>query len=96
VVTVGGGATALASPPARATLALVQVLGGDARYWVDGTNPTGTTGYLAVQFARVVLRGQDEITGFSAVAVGPTVSLQVAYWQGTPDPVDLALLTAGS
>lgn len=95
-LSVGAVAVGFTSPPAGATIAMGQVLENDVRYWVDGSTPTAIEGFLARKNGRIVLRGYAEISGFKAAAPGSTAKLQFGFWEGIPDPTDLALLTAGA
>ncbi len=60
--------------------AIVQAIGGDVRFTVDGSTPpvAATTGLRIVQDGHVELWG-EEMAKFSAIDDGGTAKLEVSY-----------------
>ena len=76
------GLTATYLPPtSRDTLfAIVQAIGGDVRFTVEGTTPVAaTTGHRLVEDGTVELWGA-EMTDFLAIDDGGTAELEVTYY----------------
>jgi hypothetical protein len=50
--------------------ALVQVLGASIRFYLDGTDPTSSTGFAESAGSSFELDGEAEILGFRAIRAG--------------------------
>jgi hypothetical protein len=61
--------------------ALVQAIGGDVRFTLDGSTApvAATTGHRLVQDSSIELWGHDEMKNFSAIDDGGTAQLEVTY-----------------
>jgi len=79
-LTVSSSSVGLVNIPTGAKTATITVEGADARYWVDGSDPTYTEGHLLYDKDVLRLDCADQLRKFRAIAVGGSAVLQVSYF----------------
>jgi hypothetical protein len=78
------GFTSTYYPPTerRTIYAIVQAVGGDCRFCIDGTAPTATKGLRLQEDGSVEVWGQSALTNFRAIDDTGTATLEVIYMGG--------------
>ena len=61
--------------------ALVQAIGGDIRFTMEGTPPTSSLGKRLVEDASVEIWGTEAMTNFRCIDDGGTATLDVDYME---------------
>ena len=79
-MTIGSAAAGLTPPiPLSATAAEFHT-GADLRIWLDGADPTASTGMPIPAGETILLQSRHEIENFRAVASGAESTLSVIYY----------------
>lgn len=81
IITVESEAISSLTPAkyARAITAYILVEGGPIRFWVDGSDPSDTEGFLLIAGESIELDSPAEISKFRATATAADSTLTVAY-----------------
>lgn len=76
------GFTSTYIPPteSRTMYALVQAVGGDIRFCIDGTTPTTSKGVRLTEDSTVEIWGYTSLKNFKAIDDGDTATLEVIYF----------------
>ncbi len=79
------GFTAAKIPPAnkRVVYAVVQAVGGDCRFCIDGTTPTASKGLRLQEDGSCEVWGESALTNFRAIDDTGTATLEVVYMGGS-------------
>lgn len=90
-------AVTFASLPGAGVLAVCSVDGNDARYRVDGGQPSNTTGHLIPQFSFIRIYGRKNLQAVQfCAASGTTATLRVTHYLiHVPDLEELLQLYPG-
>ena len=77
------GFTASKLPPTKnVTYAIVQAIGGDVRFNIDGTTPTASLGLRLTEDSTIEVWGGTALANFLAINDGGTAKLEVVYMGG--------------
>jgi hypothetical protein len=79
------GFTSTYIPPTdkRTTYAVIQVVGGDCRFTIEGTTPTADKGIRLPEDSSAEIWGSDALTAFRCIDDTGTAKLEVIYMGGS-------------